>query len=131
MFNRRRLQRMERKIDLLLQLQGQLQKGQATAMLDLSTLTDAVAAIETVDESVETLLSSLTAEIQTLIDQNANTVDPAQLQSLVDRLNNARGQHAAAVVANTPAASAAQPAAGQQPSATNTADSPVDPPPAG
>ena len=78
--------------------------------LDISKLQAAVAQEQTVDASAVTLLTQLTAEIQSLIASSGNTVDPAALQALVDQINGASTSLAAAVTANTPANNTAPPA---------------------
>ena len=72
--------------------------------LDISKLQAAVANETTVEQSAITLLTTLSAEIQTLINASGNTVDPAALQAIVDSMNTSQAALAAAVTANTPAA---------------------------
>ena len=74
--------------------------------LDITALQTAVANETTVDASVETLITGMAAQIQTLINQSVNTVDPAALQAIVDTMNNNAAALKAAVTANTPAAPA-------------------------
>lgn len=74
-----------------------------TMALDLTALRDAVAADTAVDTSAITLLNGLTAKIQELIDNSQNTVDPAELQGIVDAIKGTTDGLAAAVQANTPA----------------------------
>lgn len=92
-------ERLERKLDQL--------------MLDISALTAAVATETTVDQSAVTLLTQLTAQIQTLIAQSGNTVDPAALQAIVNTINANATNLASAVTTNTPAATPSTPSASQ------------------
>lgn len=92
---------------VLAALSGQLneiQKEITIMALDISALTNAVTNETTVEQSAITLLGSLSSEIQTLINQSGNTVDPAALQALVNQMNTSQAALAAAVSANTPAA---------------------------
>lgn len=66
--------------------------------LDLTTLTEEVARLETVEASAVALIRALTEEVA------ANKDDPAALQALVDRLKASGDDLSAAVAANTPAA---------------------------
>ena len=100
------LKRIEGKLDQILGLLTTQQKETGTIMLDITALQTAVQAETTVEQSAETLLTSLSTEIQTLITQSGNTVDPAALQGFVDTLNANAKTLAAAVAANTPAAPA-------------------------
>jgi hypothetical protein len=68
-------------------------------MLDLTKLEAEVARNETVDGSASALLSVLFAEVE------AAKNDPAAIQAIVDRVRGANDALAAAVIANTPAAS--------------------------
>lgn len=89
------LKRIEAKLDLLL-------KNQGVVMFDLTALQTAVTNDTTVDGSVETLLTQLTAQISTLIANSGNTVDPVALQAIVTQINANAATLSAAVVANTP-----------------------------
>lgn len=80
-----------------------LQQGDSKIVLSLQNLTDAVAAAKTVEDSAITLLNGLTTELQQLIAQSGNTVDPAALQAVVDGITAETQTLAAAVTANTPA----------------------------
>jgi hypothetical protein len=71
--------------------------------LDLQALKDAVAAEKTVEDSAVALLTGLTAQIADLIAKSGNTVDPADLQAIVDQVKADTADLAAAVSANTPA----------------------------
>ncbi len=74
---------------------------------DISKLKAAVTAETTVDQAVETLLTTLSAKIQALIDAGNNSVDPAELQAIVDQMTSNASTLGAAVAQNTPAAPAA------------------------
>ena len=69
--------------------------------VDLQALKDAVAANTAVDQSAITLLTGLTAKIQELINASGPTVDPAELQAIVDTINADNASLGAAVAANT------------------------------
>jgi hypothetical protein len=69
--------------------------------LDITNLQKAVANETTVEQSAITLISGLAAQIQTLINNSGNTVDPAALQKLVDSMTASQAALAAAVTANT------------------------------
>ena len=72
--------------------------------LDITALQTAVASETTVEQSAITLIQGMAAQIQTLINNSGNTVDPAALQALVTSMTNSQQSLAAAVAANTPAA---------------------------
>ena len=72
--------------------------------ISLEALKTEVAANTTVDQSAVALLQGLTAKIQELIDASGNTVDPAELQAIVDKIREDNASLAAAVAANTPVA---------------------------
>jgi hypothetical protein len=72
--------------------------------VDLTSLKNAVAANTAVDQSAMVLLSGLTAKIQELIAASGDTIDPVELQAIVDQVNTDNTALAAAVAANTPAA---------------------------
>ena len=74
-----------------------------TMALDISALTAAVTNETTVEQSAIALITGLAAQIQNLINQSGDTVDPAALQALVTQMTNAQTALAAAVAANTPA----------------------------
>ena len=69
--------------------------------IDLQGLKDAVAANTAVDQSAMVLMTGLAAKIQELINASGTTVDPAELQAIVDQINTDNASLAAAVVANT------------------------------
>ena len=75
-------------------------------MFDLTALQTAVANEGTVEASAITLLQGLSAQLQQLIANSGNTVDPAAVQAIVDSINANAATLAAAVTANTPAAPA-------------------------
>jgi hypothetical protein len=106
------LRRIEGKIDsisALLTKQNQKILGALNAMaLDITALETAVANETTVEASAVTLIQGLAEQIQTLINNSGNTVDPVALQALVDKMTAAQTALAAAVSANTPAASASK-----------------------
>ncbi len=81
----------------------QLTKEIHTMALDLTALKDAVAANTSVDQSAITLINGLAAKIQELINASGNTVDPAELQAIVDGITADNQTLASAVAANTPA----------------------------
>jgi chromosome segregation ATPase len=78
-------------------LKGELQK----MALSLTALQTAVAQETTVEQSAITLIKGLASQIQTLIDQSQNTVDPVALQTIVTNMTNSQLALAAAVAANT------------------------------
>ena len=55
------------------------------------------------DEGARTLLYGLAAKVQELIDASGDSVDPVELQALVDQLKGSTDTLVDAVVANTPA----------------------------
>lgn len=90
--------------DLILIKLNQLLAKETQMGQDLTTVENAVAAESTVVDSAIVLLGQLSAQIAAF----AN--DPTELAALVDSINTKRDALAAAVVANTPAAPAAEPA---------------------
>ena len=98
------LQRIEAKLDQILAILNTQQKEIGTMALDITALQTAVANETTVDASVEALLTQLAAQIQTLIANSGNTVDPAALQAIVTQMQTNAATLSAAVTANTPAA---------------------------
>lgn len=70
--------------------------------LSLDALTKAVADEKTVEDSAVALLNGLTAKIAELIAASGNTVNPAELQSIIDAINADKQALADAVKANTP-----------------------------
>jgi hypothetical protein len=86
-------------------LQGEIK----TLMLDITALTAAVANETTVEASAETLLTNISAELQTLIANSGNTVDPAALAAIVATINANSSNLAQAVVTATPAATPTTP----------------------
>ena len=97
-------ERMERKLDAIMALLNQLVKEQKQMKLDITALQTAVANETTVEKSAITLIGGLAAQIQTLIDESQDEVDPAALQALVDQMTASQTDLVAAVVRNTPAA---------------------------
>lgn len=69
-------------------------------MATLADIQAAVAAETTVEQSVITLLNTLSADLKAAIASN----DPAAMQAVVDQLNTNAQTLAAAVTANTPVA---------------------------
>ena len=104
-------ERMERKLDAITALLNQLVKENTQMALDITALQTAVANETTVEKSAITLIGGLAAQIQTLIDESQDEVDPAALQALVDQMTASQTALATAVTANTPAAPPAAPAA--------------------
>jgi ABC-type iron transport system FetAB ATPase subunit len=103
-----RLARLDRKVDLLLaavtSLIQEIRHMNAYTQAALDKLNQAVADETTVEQSVETLLTGLAAQIA---DLKNNQTDPAVLQAIDDAAalvtaNNDKFK--AAVLANTPAA---------------------------
>lgn len=86
-------------------LQGEIKK----LMLDITALTAAVANETTVEESAETLLVNISGQLQTLIANSGDTVDPAALQAIVATINANSANLAQAVVTATPAATPTTP----------------------
>ena len=86
------LARLERKLDLM--------------ALDLTALNAAVTAETTVDQSVETLLTTLAAELATANDAG----DQAAIAQIVTTMQANAATLGAAVTANTPAPAVAAPA---------------------
>jgi hypothetical protein len=106
MFDARQFATVNLKLD---QINAKLDKillGEQTMALDITALQTAVAQETTVDSAVETLLTSLSGELQTLIANSGNTVDPAALQAIVNTMTANATTLQAAVSANTPAAPA-------------------------
>lgn len=92
------------KLDAILRQLGIINQKETQMAADLTALKAAVQADTEVDQSAITLMTGLTAKIQELINASGNTVDPAELQGIVDGINATKDALAAAVVANTPAA---------------------------
>ncbi len=78
----------------------------AAVSIDLTPIIQAVAAETTVDASAETLLDQLTAQLQAVAAQPAQSVAAlqAQIQQLANQMQTNRAGLVAAVSANTPAA---------------------------
>lgn len=74
--------------------------NQEKIMATLTDIKDAVAAERTVVDSVVTLLADLSQRLKDAIASN----DPAALQAIADDINREKEDLAAAIVANTPAA---------------------------
>jgi len=70
----------------------------------LNNLNAAVARETTVEQSAITLIQGIAKQLADLIAKSGNTVDPAELQKIVDGMNANQDALAAAVTANTPAA---------------------------
>jgi hypothetical protein len=78
-------------------------KGEVQQMaLSLQALQNAVTNETTVEQSAITLIQGLAAQLQTLINNSGNTVDPAALQAIVTAMTNSQAALAAAVAASTP-----------------------------
>ena len=80
----------------ILHLLRQIKGKEANIMSDLTALTQAVTDIETVDQSVEALITQLVEEIK------AAGTDQTALDALTTRLENEKTALAEAVTANTP-----------------------------
>lgn len=83
-------------VDRLIDILTNILTKETEIMLDLTNLTEAVAAETAVDISVETLVTKLAAEIE------ANKADPIALQALVDTMTANATALAGSVTANTP-----------------------------
>jgi hypothetical protein len=92
--NRKRLIRIERKLDLLLKKEMQLMATMAELETQVKANTDA-------EDSAVLLIQGIAKQ---LTDALAAGADPARLQALVDQLKSHADPLAAAVVANTPVA---------------------------
>lgn len=95
---------INKKLDQIINLLTQQKETLTTVMIDLSQLQQAVTDEKTVEDSVVTLLGTLSSKISELIAASGNAVDPAALQDIVNQINNNKAALAAAVTANTPAA---------------------------
>jgi hypothetical protein len=98
------LNRIERKLDRLLYL---FKKETEIMSVDITALTAEVANNTAVDASVIQLVQNLVAEITTISGNSTDGATQTALNALVATLQNNDAQIAAAVVANTPAASGA------------------------
>ena len=105
MFDARQFAAINLKLDQINAKLDKLLLGETTMALDITALQTAVAQETTVDSAVETLLTGLSSELQTLITNSGNTVDPAALQAIVNTMTANATTLQAAVSANTPAAS--------------------------
>lgn len=103
--------RLNAKLDSIIE---RLDKMASNTQALFAQLQTAVANETSVDQSVITLVQGQAAQIQTLINNSENTVDPVALQAIVTTMTNNAAGLAAAVVANTPVATSQQnpPAAG-------------------
>jgi hypothetical protein len=84
---------------------GKVSTTEIRIMASLADIQAAVAAEQTVEASVVTLLGQLSADLQAALASN----DPTAMQAVVDQLNQNAQSLAAAVTANTPAAPATGP----------------------
>ena len=91
----------------------QLTKG-AYMPVDLSGLTQAVANEVTVDDGVLTLITGLVAQIKAAASNQVDAQTQINLNTLVNTLQNEKARLAAAVIANTPTATATTPAATEE-----------------
>jgi ABC-type transporter Mla subunit MlaD len=105
------LSRIEKKVDGILSLAARLlassarREGELHEMsLNIDALTAAVENEVTVETSAISLIQGLATQIQDLINQSGDTVNPTILQALVDKMTASQGLLAAAVKANTEAA---------------------------
>jgi hypothetical protein len=103
--NKSQLDRIEAKLDAVLELLRLLLNQGEDTMADLTALEAQVAASVTVEQSAITLIQGLAAQIA------AAGTDPAALASLVTQLNTSAAALGAAITANTPAQAPAAPAA--------------------
>ena len=87
---------------LLIYLILRLEKFMATASQALTDLQNQVAAEQTVEQSAITLITNLAGQVAA-----ANGVSPAAVEAVVAQIQNNAAALAAAVAANTPAASSA------------------------
>lgn len=94
------LSNQQRILDSLSQLRSDVAAFKKTVIMDLTQLTADVAAETTIDQSVETLLTTLAGEI------TAAGGDPVALKALTDQMEANAAALGAAVTANTPAAPA-------------------------
>ena len=68
--------------------------------LDLTALKDSLTGISGAVDSAGALITGMTGKIQELINASGNTVDPAELQAIVDGFNAEKTELAEAVAAN-------------------------------
>jgi hypothetical protein len=87
------------KVDASIELLNRILNKEIVIMATLVDIQNAVAAETTVEQSVITLLGTISADLQAAIAAN----DPVAMQAVVDSLNTNAANLAAAVVANTPA----------------------------
>ncbi len=102
--NKSQLDRIEAKLDAVLELLRLLLNQGEDTMADLTALQAQVAASVTVEQSAITLIQGLAAQIA------AAGTDPAALAALVTQLNTSAAALGAAITANTPAQAPAAPA---------------------
>lgn len=75
-------------------------KREVTMALDLTNLKSAVAQVQGVEASGVTAINGLAAKIQELIANSGNSVDPAELQAIVDGMKADAQPLADAIAAN-------------------------------
>jgi predicted nucleic acid-binding Zn-ribbon protein len=102
------LARIETKLDKILAELQALRKADEHMAVNLDALTQAVTDEETVDASVETLITGLQAQIAALSTPSTDSTTQASIDALVARLGTQKAALTAAVTANTPAAQVAQ-----------------------
>lgn len=90
------LSRIETKLDRLLKTE------EMHMALDLQAAKDALRAITDAKDAVKQALALQTAKIQELINASGNTVDPVELQAIVDGMNADATEIADAALENTP-----------------------------
>ena len=95
---------LNQKLDTIISLLHNILDKEKQMALDVTALQTAVANETTVEASAVTLIQGFAGQIQALIAASANTVDPAALQALVDKMTASQTALAAAVAANTVAA---------------------------
>jgi len=88
------------KLNAILAKLGIIAQKESEMAVDLTNLRTTVTAIKGVDDSAVALIIGLAAKIQELINASGNTVDPAELQAIVDQMNADSQPLADAVAAN-------------------------------
>ena len=92
-------QSYDQKLDRIISMLNTLINKETKIMATLADIQSAVTAEKTVEDSVVTLLQSLSAQLAAAIASG----NPAQVQAIVDQINTNAASLAAAVTANTPA----------------------------
>ena len=89
----------DQKLDRIIAMLNTLITKENQEMAVLQDIQAAVTAEKTVEDSVVTLLTSISAQLKAALAAN----DPAAVQAIVDQINTNAATLAAAVTANTPA----------------------------